>query len=178
MVTYEQYVAGWFDSSIHDFLVTLPSRLDSMRYALITCLDSNLEPAPLLRETPEFRAFAPEARSLRSGLLLPTRALLEVVSRSQLFFGFDEVWFFPEEIDKPKPDSAWLVGPARIEQEKLNKLGAWMTNTACALGLGDGEGLNFIIKARGLVKHLLGHSLEQPPPRAVFAVSSAGEVAG
>jgi len=178
MVSYEHYIAGWLDSSIRDFLEAVPPRLDSMRYALITCLDSNLKPASLLQESPELRVVARQARSLGEGLLLPTRVLLEADARSQLFFGFDEVWFFPDEIGKPKPNSAWLVGPARIDQEKLDKLGAWMSENACSLALGDGEGLNFIVKARGLVRHLLGHSLEQPPPSAAFAASPAGGVAG
>jgi len=32
------------------------------------------------------------------------------------------------------------------------------------MALGDGEGLNIIVKARGLVKHLLGQSISQPAP--------------
>jgi hypothetical protein len=178
MVAYKHYVAGWLDSSIRDFFEDFPPRLAPVKYALITCLDSNVKPESLRKESPEFRAVAAQARVLGGGLLLPTRTLLQAEAHSQLFFGFDEVWFFPSEIHEPKPDSAWLVGPARIDQEKLDKLGAWMSETACALALGDGEGLNFIIKARGLVKHLIGHSLEQPPPGAALAAAPAGSVAG
>jgi hypothetical protein len=178
MVSYEHYVAGWLDGSIHDFLEAVPPRFDSMRYALITCLDSNLKPESVLQETPELHSVARQVRVLGEGLLLATRVLLEANSLNQLFFGFDEVWFFPDVIHKPKPNSAWLVGPARIDQQKLDKLGAWMSDTGCSLALGDGEGLNFIIKARGLVRHLLGHSLDQPPPGAAFVASPAGGVAG
>jgi hypothetical protein len=37
-----------------------------------------------------------------------------------------------------------------------------MSAHSCSLALGDGNGLNFVAKARGLVKYLLGHSLDQP----------------
>src|SRR6516164_8266681 len=106
MVSYEHYVAGWLDSSIHDFLEAFPPPLGSMKYALITCLDSNLKPGSLLNESPELRSLASEARSLRGGVLLPTKVLLEANARCQLFLGFDEIWFFPDEIHKPKPNSA------------------------------------------------------------------------
>jgi len=104
--------------------------------------------------------------------------LISANLKTQLFFGFDEVWFFPGDKISPKPASAWLVGPARIAQEKLNRLNAWMSSNSCSLALGDGEGLNFIIKARGLVKHLLEHSIEQRQPEAVFAASSTAALAG
>ena len=44
-VSYKDYVAGWLDSSIHDFLAALSLRTATTRYALITCLDSNRNPA-------------------------------------------------------------------------------------------------------------------------------------
>jgi hypothetical protein len=166
MVLYKDYVAGWLDSSIHDFLEVLSPNLASTKYALITCLDSNLDPASLREKSPELKSISRETQPLGQGLLLPTELLLQADSRNQLLFGFDELWFFPSKRIEPKPDSAWLVGPARIDQMKLNKLGRWMSRSNCSLALGDGDGLNFIIKAQGLVKYLLGHSIEQPQPGA------------
>lgn len=55
-------------------------------------------------------------REFASGLLVPAELLLEANSTQQIFFGFDEVWFFPSDPSEPKPDSAWLVGPARVGQ--------------------------------------------------------------
>jgi hypothetical protein len=98
------------------------------------------------------------------GLLLPTELLQEANSRRRIFFGFDEVWFFPSQGIEPKPDGAGLVGPARVDQARLDQLGKWMSLGSCALALGDGVGLNFIVKAHGLVRHLLAHSLGQPEP--------------
>ncbi|MBY0523640.1 MAG: hypothetical protein K2R98_09575 [Gemmataceae bacterium] len=172
----KDYVAGWLDSSIHDFLDTFPRASATMKYALVTCLDSNLAPGAMLEGSPMLRPIASTARILESGLLLPTNLLLETNTRERLFFGFDEIWFFPNESINPKPASAWLVGPARLDQAKLDGLESWMSENACTMGLGDGEGLNFIVKAHGLVKHMLGHSMAQPGPSVTFVASHARDV--
>ena len=49
----------------------------------------------------------------------------------------------------------------------MNKLGKWMLANHCSLALGDGEGLNVIVKAMGLVRYLIGHSQSQSPPTPV-----------
>jgi hypothetical protein len=165
-IHYKDYVAGWLDSSIHDFLGHFPTTSKSMEFALITSLDSNPAPSSLLGKSPALRAVARDAKPLKEGILLPTALMLEAHARNQIFFGFDEVWFFPDDKIKPKPESAWLVGPNRIDQRQLDKLGSWMSDNGCSLGLGDGCGLNLIMKARGLVKYLIAYSMSQPQPTA------------
>ena len=162
IVSYKNYVAGWLDSSIHDFLEVLSPSAESIRYALITSLDSNPNPASLCSKSPELKPIANKLQTLGAGLLLPTELLLENESRNQIFFGFDEIWFFPSKSIQPKPPSLSLVGPARLNQARLNKLGKWMSDNSCSLALGGGEGLNFVVRAHGLVRFLLGYSIEQP----------------
>ncbi len=164
IVSYKDYVAGWLDSSIGDFLEVLSPSDTTAKYALITCLDSNRDPASLRKKSPELKSLTSKVRTLGAGLLLLAELLREVNSRSRILFGFDEIWFFPSNRIETKPDSPSLVGPDRIDQEKLNKLGGWMSRCSCSLALGDGEGLNFIVKAQGLAKCLLGHSLAQAEP--------------
>ncbi|HEX5443972.1 MAG TPA: hypothetical protein VFW87_09100 [Pirellulales bacterium] len=173
IVSCKEYVAGWFDSSIHDFLSDLPPQAAGTRYALITCLDSNRAPASLRANSPELQPLKDQTREFGSGLLVPTELLLEANSTQQIFFGFDELWLFPSEPSESKPDSAWLVGPARIGQSTLDQLSVWMSKNGCSLGLGDGEGLNTIVKARGLPRYLIGHSLEQPQSTLSVAASRA-----
>lgn len=163
------YVAGWLDSSIHDFLEVLSPRDASTKYALITYLDSNPNPASLRGTSPELKPIASKLKTLGNGLLAPTKLLLKAESSKPIFFGFDEVWFFPSKDIEPKPPGASLVGPARLDQAKLNILGKWMAENTCSLGLGGGEGLNFVVRAEGLARFLLGHSLGQRDP----AVASA-----
>lgn len=162
IVSYKDYVAGWLDSSIHDFLKVLSASAADAKYALITCLDSNPNPASLRNNSPELKPIAKRLRVLGNGLLLPTEVLLEW--RGRIFFGFDEVCFFPSKNIQPKPSSVSLVGPARVDQTTLNKLGKWMADNSCSLALGDGEGLNFVIRAHGLARFLLGYSIEQAEP--------------
>jgi hypothetical protein len=93
-----------------------------MTFALVTCLDSNLDLAPLLKKSPELQMLARAARPLGKAFLMRTDKLLEANSKNSLFFGFDEVWFFPGDRLEPKPDSTWLVGPGRIDQLKIKRL--------------------------------------------------------
>lgn len=169
IVTYKDYVAGWLDSSVHDFLEVLSSRAASTKYALITYLDSNPNPAALRNKSPELKSIAKELEVLGRGLLLPTKLLLETESSTRIFFGFDEVWFFPKKDIQPKPPSASLVGPTRLNQSRLEKCGEWLAENSCSLALGGGEGLNFVVPAQGLVRFLLGCSLEQPESSLVSA---------
>jgi len=164
IVTYKDYVAGWLDTTIHDFLDVLSPSAASTKYALITCLDSNLNPASLRTASPELKPIASKLQILGHGLLLPTKLLLETESRSQLFFGFDEVWFFPNRDIEPKPEAASIIGPSRVDQARFNKLGKWMLENSCSMALGGGDGLNFVVRAHGLSKFLLGYSIEQPDP--------------
>ncbi len=162
MITYKDYVAGWLNLSVSHFLNDFPSTYERMQYSLITCVDSNKNPASLLEQSPELELLRPGARSLGQGLLVPTKKILAAHHHNKMFFGFDEIWFFPSEPLQPKPDTAWLVGPARVEDRTLNALGSWMTANSCTLALGGGTGLNFVLKARGLVKYFVGISTDQP----------------
>jgi hypothetical protein len=104
------------------------------------------------------------ATTLKKGLLLPSKLLHKASLRSRLFVGFDEIWFFPTAKIEPKPESASIVGPHRIGQETLEKLGHWMGANGCSLALGDGVGLNVAVRAHGLMKYVIAHSLCQPAP--------------
>jgi hypothetical protein len=162
IVSHGAYVAGWLDSSIHDFLQVLSPRAANTKYTLITCLDSHPNPASLIDKSPELKPIVGKLQILGTGLLLSTKLLLETDSSMQIFFGFDEVWFFPNKSIRPKPPSLTLVGPARLNQARLAKLGKWMADNSCSLALGGGDGLNFVVRARGLTRFLLGYSIEQP----------------
>jgi hypothetical protein len=160
IVQFKDYVAGWLDSTVCDFVETLPAA--GAAFALITCLDSDPNPAALFTHNTDLQKKLPGARTLGKGLLLPSKRLQDAEVRDHLFFGFDEIWFFPNGNITPKAASASIVGPKRIDRTKITRLGPWMENTGCTLALGDGSGLNIIVKARGLVKSLIASSLFQP----------------
>lgn len=161
IVSYKDYVAGWLDTSVQDFLEALSPSASSTKYALITCLDSHPNPASLREKSPELTSIATKLEVRGTALFLPTKALVEAASSRQIFFGFDEVWFFPNDHIRPKPPVRAVVGPARLNQSRLEKVGEWMSENACSLALGGGVGLNFVVRAHGLVRCLLGTSIEQ-----------------
>jgi hypothetical protein len=164
MVHYNGYVAGWLNSSIEEFLGVLPRNSESTAYALITCLDSDPAPASLIKRNPHLEAAMNGVATLKKGLLLPSKTLLKASLRSRLFVGFDEIWFFPTPEIEPKPEAISIVGPNRVDQQTLEALGHWMDANGCSLALGDGGGLNVIVRAYGLVKYVIGHTLSQRGP--------------
>jgi hypothetical protein len=164
LVSNRNYVAGWLNRSIHDFLQALSPNASGAKYALITRLDSHLNPASLRDNSPELKPIAKRLQVLGSGLLVPTELLLETERRRRIFFGFDEVWFFPTKSITPKPPAGSLVGPARLDQTRFNKIGRWMSANACSMALGGGEGLNFVVHAQGWARILLEYLIEQADP--------------
>lgn len=165
----KDYVAGWLDCSIHDFLGVLSTDDPDTRYALITCLDSNPNPALLRSKSPELKPLTSKLRTVGSALLLPTELLLRTNAKTRIFFGFDELWLFPHGTIDSVPPSSALIGPTRINRTRFKRIGKWMAENSCSLALGGGEGLNFVVRAHGLPKFLLGYSIEQPEPSLLSA---------
>ena len=48
-----------------------------------------------------------------------------------------------------------ITGPNKIAPTLLEDLAEWMDNSGCYLGLGDGTGMNFSAKLRGVAKYLV-----------------------
>lgn len=161
MPTDTEYIAGWIDSSIHDFLGEIDSIPAGMRYTLITCLDSCFDLPLLLKKSSALGALRRDGTTLGRGFLVRTSRLLTAERKQRVFFGFDEVFFFPQRPSKRKPESIILTGPARIGQPLPTKVKTWMSQSRCNLALGDGTGLNFIARLSGIAKHLLAHRLER-----------------
>ena len=91
MVSYKNYVAGWFYASVHDFIEHF-SCIKSTKFALITTLDS-CNPSSLLTD----KCPTLGAKLLGSGIILPTATIIDI--NNNLFFGFDEVCELVFEID-------------------------------------------------------------------------------
>ncbi len=165
-----EFVSGWIDTSIHEFLVEIESPPASMSYALITCLDSSFDVAKALHENKALRRMTESGRKVGRGMLVRTRDLLDADRLESLFFGFDEIWFFGHPDVKAKPKSLVIVGPDRISADMRRPLDAWMRSEGCALGLGDGVGMNFCAKLSGLARFLVEAFAETVPSNRDEAV--------
>jgi len=146
---------GWIDTTIHDFLATIEEPPSGMTYALVTSLDSTIELAAFVAHNPSHILFQRDYRLIGDGLLLKTRSLLAADREHRLFFGFDEIWFFPSNEIEPKPDNLIIVGPEKVEPSELESHLEWLEKSKCSLGLGDGTGMNFCLKVRGVAKHIV-----------------------
>jgi hypothetical protein len=150
------YMAGWINTTIHDFLSTIDEPTSSMAYALITCLDSNFDVASLLEQSKHLlQGLRGKIQCVGQGILLTTRQLLTVEKNNRLFFGFDEVWFFPNADVSPKPESFVIVGPEPIGSQETDQYSEWLHSTNCSLGLGDGTGMNFCLRVRGVARFIV-----------------------
>ena len=152
------YIAGWIDTTIHDFLSGVEQPAAGMAYALITCLDSSFDVGSFWDRHADLSALKGKAEVVGEGLLLPTSHLLDIDSRTRLFRGFDEVWFFPRRGVTAKPDGLVLTGPDRIGADDIRLYRHWMGANNCSLGLGDGTGMNYWLRVRGAAKYVVAAS--------------------
>ena len=157
MLKTQTYTIGWIDSSIHTFLADIRVPPPSMTYALITCLDSCFDLPLIVNKSSALSNLQSHVRIIGKGLVITTRKLLAAEQKQRIFYGFDEVWFFPNFNIKPKPPQICITGPMDLPEELPNTLVKWMEDNKCSLGLGDGTGLNFVVKLTGIGKHIVQH---------------------
>lgn len=165
-----EYVAGWIDTTIHDFLSSIQEPTSSMAYALVTCLDSSFDFASFRDCSKRMGELNGKCKWVGQGLLLTTRQLLAVERHDRLFFGFDEVWFFPKGDITAKPESWVITGPELINPQEIGQYHEWMRSNNCSLGLGDGTGMNYCLRAKGAARYVVTafnaarlHSFDESP---------------
>jgi hypothetical protein len=157
MLKTQTYTTGWIDSSIHTFLADIRVLPQNMAYALITCLDSCFDLPSIVNKNPALSDLQSHGRIIGKGFAITTRKLLAVEQKQRIFYGFDEVWFFPHFNIEPKPPKICITGPMDLPEKLPNTLVRWMEGSKCSLGLGDGTGLNFVVKLAGIAKHIVQH---------------------
>lgn len=150
-----EYMTGWIDTDIHDFLSAIDEPSSSMAYALITCLDSSPNLESLASTSKHISRIKAASKLTGKGLMLTTRQLIAAERRERAFFGFDEVWFFDKRPVSPKPDSLIITGPDRLTSEFLDEHQGWLHASGCTLGLGDGTGMNFCLRVRGAARYIV-----------------------
>lgn len=137
---------GWLDTCIQAFLNDQRSVVARYAYALISSIDSATDLTKLPTGLAITRRFK-QCAFLGTGLAVPAGSLALIGKELNLFNGFDEVWLSMEEPKVSKPDGVFLVALLNLREEKI-PLGVcdWMRSSGCALGPGDGEGLNYVTR--------------------------------
>ena len=131
------------DSSIADLVEEHPGFIESFPFALITSLDSS-PPTSLTNVRQALNEHIDEFREVGSGILLSGRQTVLLVRRYLLFTHFDEVWLYREAPMEPKPEGIRIVAPYDLSEGVPTEVANWMYRSGCVVGLGDGDGLNYV----------------------------------
>ena len=138
--------AGWINTNIATLVQTHTEVITQFTHVLVTSLDSSTD----IRGLPvasELLASQPAVKLLGVGLILPSEILADARMSRRLFAGFDEVWCFHMEPTLAKPEELSIVAPRNFGIEGVPEdVVDWMRSAACALGLGDGIGMNYVCR--------------------------------
>jgi hypothetical protein len=135
---------GWLEGSLKLLVDKDVALLGRFPIALLTSVDSTtaLSSSAIGQMIVERH---PRCKFLGDGIVIPDGLMVDIAKSLNLFHGFDEAWFFEAEPFLPKPKEGWLVAPLNLNFNELQPtISAWMQDTACKLGLGDGIGLNYV----------------------------------
>jgi hypothetical protein len=165
-----EYLIGWNDATIHDFVSSIGEPAREIKYTLVTCIDSSFNVSALRASSSLLRNLTNDFEVIGDGLLFETKTLAKAEDRSRIFFGCDEVWFSARKDIAPKPQGLVIVGPSRIDARLLEDHAKWLADNKCALGLGDGDGLNYCVKVSGFAAQF-AHTI-----KGLGSVASSGNL--
>ena len=132
------------DLFIADLVSEQPEFIESFAYVLITSLDSS-PPTSLANVRRALKEHVDKFREVGSGVLLSGQQTVLLASKYLLFTHFDEVWLFRDEPPEPKAEEVTIVLPRyNLSEEVPTEVADWMWRSGCVVGLGDGDGLNYV----------------------------------
>ena len=141
------------DFHIADLVEEHPGFIESFPFALITSLDSS-PPTSLANVRQALKEHVDEFREVGSGILLSGQQAVLLARRYLLFTHFDEVWLCREAPMEPKPEGVRIVAPCNLSEVVPSEVADWMWRSGCVVGLGDGEGLNYVTVDEGVARQL------------------------
>jgi hypothetical protein len=87
-------------------------------------------------------------------LVVSGERLLAAAEENHLFTGFDEIWV-PERLPvSPPPEDVVLVAPNVFDVVLPDAVRNWLSQSGYRLGLGDGDGLNYVGTDPALARQL------------------------
>jgi hypothetical protein len=98
-----------------------------------------------------------EFREVGSGVLLSGKQLVMLVRKYLLLTHFDEVWLFREAPMGPKPEVVSIVAPYNLSEGVPTEVADWMWRSGCVVGLGGGDGLNYVTVDESVARQLSGY---------------------
>jgi len=163
--------AGWIDEgNVVEALERLLPR-DGMTWCYISCVDStpDVYSSPMLHEFMDRAADAGDAERVGQGVAV-RGALLRSMLAGHFFNGFDEVWLCHDLPQTPKPEEVILTSERPAYRQGLARVQPWLQANRCLVGLGDGDGLNFVTLEPSVASQLT-HERSAPMRRTLQARS-------
>ena len=114
-------------------------------YILISSFDSDRRVADMPWAVARGRSDPGWALST-SPLVLSGSSTVDLLGDQRLLTGFDELWVPAQMPVSAPPDDASLVAPRDLDQESPPAVLAWLTLSGCRLGVGDGDGMNYVVR--------------------------------
>jgi len=151
-------VGGWLTANA--------SAIVSLPYVLISSVDSCSDVGAMPWATS--RRISDPGWALSEAPLVISGAAVVDLLKAGLFTGFDELWIPGSIPVADPPTSASLVSPRRLDESLPLAVVDWLTASGCHLGVGDGDGMSFVV-----VDRVLGARLSLGPE--LGAGGSAGQ---
>jgi hypothetical protein len=119
-----------------------PRILSGYKLAMITVIDSSED---VIHMTSVARLLHEQGvTTMDSQLVVPCELVPELVAfETNLFNGFDEIWFFEHPPRGPRPGGIGITSTRALDRDEAGRVAAWMDASGAGLGLGDGDGLNY-----------------------------------
>lgn len=135
--------------AVRDWLEQHRTDIELLPFILISSIDSSRQVSTMNWVSDRLRVNPAWALSI-SPLVISGAASVSLLDEAHLFTGFDELWV-PAAVPTPDPpNEAFLVAPRNLETEIPHAVLEWMRISRCRLGVGDGDGMNYVVNDREL----------------------------
>ncbi len=134
---------GWTpDLDVPTAIRRLPSEQLRGLLVLVSMIDSTPQVRRLPSLIPLLKELGAPYTVIDDDVLVDGPTLMVLIDERQFLTGFDEIWLFAEVPASGKPKDLGITSDAPLSAPS-DSLQAWMLDTNCLAGLGDGHGLNF-----------------------------------
>jgi len=152
---------GWLERlDVPAALEAAPSLVVGAGWALLSMVDSCAPVADLPSVAPTLARHGIDPAVVGGSVAVPTRVLPRLADDGFLN-GFDEVWLFVDAPVTDKPaTAAHLTSDRPLREPPASELVEWMGAAGCVIGLGDGDGLNYVtldVAVAEEIERLRGH---------------------
>lgn len=116
---------------------------EGLPYVIVSTVDSDSGVSRMPWAAARIRDNADWALSV-TPLVISGQDLVRLAHDS-IFHGFDEIWVTAEKPTISPPADVYLVAPRELKNPAPDAVQHWMKSSGSRLGLGDGDGLNFVV---------------------------------